>query len=117
MKRSLPWILLVISLFVNAGFVYGAWQAQQRAETLAHAPDAQAQEVVERLELDEAQRQALEQTRDALQERRLLDRDDPAREERQRQVLEALLEPAYDRDAMRAMLEEHSDRRVTRRLD
>lgn len=117
MKRSLPWILLVVSLFVNAGFVYGAWQAQQRAEAVAHAPEAQAQEVVSRLQLDEAQQRALERTRDALQERRLRDRNDPAREARQREVLEALLQPSYDREGVQVMLEGDNRRRVERWLD
>ena len=94
---------MVISLFVNVGFVYGAWQAQQRADRLAHAADVQAQEVVERLELDSAQQQALERTRDALQKRRQADRDDGARQERQRAVLEALLEPDFDRAQLKDM--------------
>lgn len=117
MKRSLPWILLVISLFVNVGFVYGAWQAQQRADRLAHAADVQAQEVVERLELDSAQQQALERTRDALQKRRQADRDDGARQERQRAVLEALLEPDFDRAQLKDMLEVDSAQRLERWLD
>lgn len=117
MKRSLPWILLVVSLLVNAGFVYGAWQAQQQAEALTQATALETQVVLERLELTEAQHQALEQTRQALQERRLQDREDPAREERQRQVMGILLEADYDREAVRAMLMEDSERRVERWLD
>jgi len=117
MKRSLPWILLALSLLVNAGFLFGAWQAQQHAGRLMQQSAMKAEDAVTQLELNSVQRQSLEETRKALAAQRRAGQDDPERKKRRREVLEALLQPDYNRQKIRDLLAEDREGRMERWLD
>lgn len=114
MKRTLPWVLLAISLLVNLGFLFGVMQAQQRAERLALAPDARAEAVVERLALRPDQQTKLEELRAAVQERREASDTGDERTGRQHRFLEELAKPAYDQAAVEALLRDQMDERIRR---
>lgn len=108
MMRKLPWVLLAISLLANAGFLYGALQAQQAAERLAQAPEAREEVVAERLGLDEAQKVELDALRTRLRERLESDRADGGREEEHRRLMAELARPDYDRAAVESLLLERN---------
>lgn len=112
MMRKLPWILLAISLLANAGFLYGALQAQQAAERLAQAPEAREEAVAERLSLDETQQAELEALRARLRDRLEADRAGGAREEEHRRLMAELGRPDYDRAAVEALLLERNAARA-----
>jgi len=112
MMRKLPWILLAISLLANAGFLYGALQAQQAADRLAQAPEAREEAVAERLGLSEAQQAELEALRQRLRERLEADRAGGAREAEHERLMAELARPDYDRAAVEALLLERNAERA-----
>ncbi|WP_366553076.1 Spy/CpxP family protein refolding chaperone [Aquibaculum sediminis] len=117
MNRKLPWLLLVLSLLVNAGFLFGVLQAQQQAEQMSHTATNETVQAAEQLDLNAEQEAALDAVRDALRARIERDRNDERRDARQSEVLEALVRDSYDRSGMRAILREDSDARLERWLD
>ena len=71
MGARLPWLLLVISVALNLFFVVGVLYSDMTAESgEGAAPDARLATTVERLGLDEAERQALIALRDRVATRR-----------------------------------------------
>lgn len=117
MNRKLPWLLLVLSLLVNAGFLFGVLQAQQQAERMSHEATNETAQAAEQLDLNAEQEAALDAVRDTLRARIERDRNDERRDTRQSEVLEALVRDSYDRSSMRAILREDSDARLERWLD
>lgn len=117
MNRKLPWLLLVLSLLVNAGFLFGVLQAQQQAERISHTATNETAKATEQLDLDAEQEAALDAVRDALRARIERDRNDERRDARQSEMLDALVRDTYDRNSMRSILREDGDARLERWLD
>ena len=59
MKRRLPWILFVLSLILNVALIGGAIYVKGKAEHYRDNPEARAEYLVDRLELNDNQRDAL----------------------------------------------------------
>ncbi|MHA1154172.1 MAG: Spy/CpxP family protein refolding chaperone [Alphaproteobacteria bacterium] len=107
MKGKLVWILLGVSLAANLFFAAGALYSFYGGEHRGWRAKVSVDDVVERLALSPAQREALQELRDKAR-----DRPRPSREEREQRR-----EPEFDRARMQALMVERMAVRQERILD
>jgi Spy/CpxP family protein refolding chaperone len=110
MRRALPWILLAISLALNAFFVGGHLYARHTAH--AHTPHDAAAALppgIERLELSPEQRQALLKLRVEARER--VKQSRPVDREVGLALLDELMKPQRQAAATDALARQLNDRR------
>ena len=69
MRRTLPWVLLAISVALNAFFVGGHFYARRMAEHHGPPHGMSRSEAIERLGLDAEQRRALSELRESFRQR------------------------------------------------
>jgi len=115
MKGKLVWILLGVSLAANLFFAAGALYSFYGGEHRGWRAKVSVDDVVERLALSPAQREALQALRDKAR-----DRPRPSREERAERraaFLANLAEPEFDRARMQALMVERMAVRQERILD
>jgi Spy/CpxP family protein refolding chaperone len=96
MKRRLPWILLTLSLILNAALIGGAVYVKQKAEHYRENPEARAEYLVDRLELDQTQAAALEEMMQNFSEMR--EQRQEARESFREKFMALLAQPKLTRE-------------------
>jgi Spy/CpxP family protein refolding chaperone len=114
-KSRFLWILLIASLALNVCFVGGALYFRMVAGELRHSPEARAEYMADRLNLDSAQTEALKQTREKVIALRENSSDD--RDERRKDVWAIIAAPQFDREALRTLIERGHGERLERWLD
>ncbi len=109
MKRWLPWVLLAVSLALNIFFVAGFFWTRG-AIAMWHDPERRQAMVSDRLDLTEPQRAQLRTTMEVMRSKGLGRMEH--RREMRREILEMALQPAPDRAAILARMEEMSRQRI-----
>ena len=104
--RKLPWLLLAVSLVLNASMLAGVLYTEREASRMAD-PAVRPVEVSEALSLTPVQFEAFTTLQASLQERRQMFRE--YMEPVQRAMTEALLEDSFDRESYRKVISKRQE--------
>lgn len=111
MRAKLPWILLAGSVLLNVFFAAGVIYSKMTVEHLREAPSARLDYLADELDLDRGEREALQELRRTVGERRAAMREEtgPLRQA----LVEQMAEPGFDRARFEALMAARSERFVS----